>query len=103
MRTGWVVSSSLAGVVFTTALALAATSAQFSVGVTVVAPCTIQIANAASRPFTASAMERQPLAPAIRSSCSDGTKAAVSFEPIAPAPTTDVSTAPGIRRVTVTY
>jgi len=99
MRAGLLISSGLAVTAGVTVLAFAASSVQFGVGVTVISPCTISVT--ASVPRTPVAAERQPAGPPARSSCS--AQPSVSFESAAPAASSAAASAPGLRRVTISY
>jgi hypothetical protein len=79
---------------------MGAASTQMSVGVTVIAPCTIGVPGAqAETPASTPQANKAPL----RLSCADGTRPAVSYEALPPPLAESVSSAPGLTRVTISY
>lgn len=104
MRNGWVFSTRLAAVFAATMFGMGATSTEFSVGVTVIAPCSIGIGSALKQTSMVEPKAALASDAPIRLSCADGTRPAVSRESLPPPEATQtVSSAPGITRVTISY
>jgi hypothetical protein len=87
----------------TTMLGLAATSAQFAVGVTVISPCMIRVTGTPQQSSVLN-IDRTTLGAPVSTSCSDGTAPLVTYDAVAHSPSIESAlSAPGVTRVTISY